>query len=210
MAKTPKPKPATAAASKTLAFTDQFKDFPNAHILERRLQNPDDPGTQPIYLRDDPRPACAEVQHFLKSGGKARCVVCKLPFRRWYLRWINSQVPNRLHSITFTKGYVKVMKDELADADQISDLAATVDQTVRRGEKGQGVLVKIPFAAYCQIKQAELARRDARDKSAKKVREDLADAIGSSLGDEAGESVSNMVAEFRRPRSTVQEEMGDE
>lgn len=204
---TTKPKP---AAKKKGGALEGFEDYPNVGVLERRLEHPEDPGSTPIYLSDEKRPSCGELSHVARSKGAAKCVICKTPFRRWYLRWINSSVPNRLHGIVFHKAYVKVTKDELVDVDQIADLAPSVDQTVRKGEKGQIVLVKIPFLAYAAIKAKERDRRSSRERSAKKVREDLADAAGASLGDEAGDSVSKMVTEFSRPASTAEAEMAED
>lgn len=200
-----------AAKKKDLTnnWAAEFADYPQIAILERRMESPDDPGTQPILLKDDPTPSCAELQHYAQSKGNRICVRCKVPFRKWYTRWINATVPNRLHGVEYNKGYVKVFVDELRNKDQVSDLAATLDQTVRRGEKGSGVLVKIPFPLYCEIKLKELGRRLARDKSAKLMRDDLADATGAALGDEAGDSVSKFVTEYKRPKSTVQEELAE-
>lgn len=203
------PRTTKPAPPKKDALND-FSDYPNVSVLERRLENPDDPGTLPIYLTDDPRPSCGEIQHYEASKHGAKCLRCKVPFRRWYVRWINSSVPNRLHAIVHNKGYVKVAKSELVDVDQIADLAPSLDDTVRKGERQQIVLVKIPFRAYAEIKRKEREKRSSRERNAKQVREDLADAAGASLGDEAGDTVSKFVTEFSRPTSTVESEMNDD
>lgn len=186
---------------------EAFKDYPDVALLERRLEHPDDPGSVPIYLKDDPRPSCDEVQHFAKARGKGSCPVCAVPFRRWKIRSVNSAMPNRLHGILHHKRYVKVRKDELMDPDLIPDLAAGTDEFVRRGEGGKIVVVKMPFPYYAAIKLRELAQRQERMSNAQKVKSDLADDAGSALGDEAGDSISKMSADFSRPRSTVQDEL---
>jgi hypothetical protein len=200
----------TTPAAPKAGTLDDFSDYPNVAVLERRMENPEDPGSMPIFLKDEPRPSCGELQHFARSNGAALCVRCKTPFRRWYVRWINSSVPNRLHAIVHNKAYVKVMKSELVDVDQISDLAPSVDDTVRKGEKGQIVLVKIPFRAYAAIKAKERERRGSRERSAKHVRDDLAESIGAQMGDEAGDAVSKFTTEFSRPASTVASEMAED
>lgn len=206
----PKAKATTTVAPTTALgkkLQDEFADFPDIALLERRLEHPEDPGSQPIYLKDDPKPSCDEVQHFAKAKGKSLCPICRVPFRRWKVRSVNSAMPNRLHGIIHTKRYVKVRKDELADPDQIADLVAGVDEFARRGEGGKIVLVKIPFMAYAAIKLRELDARMRRDRNPQNMKSDLADAAGSALGDEAGDSISKMQAEFSRPSSTIQDEL---
>src|SRR5581483_8878422 len=187
---------------------DDFADFPNVAVLERRLEHPDDPGSQPIYLKDDPRPACDELAHAWRAMSKTLCPVCKVPFRKWKIRTINAGMPNRLHSITHHKGYVKVMLDELADREQLADLASTTDQTVRRGENGKLVVVNMPFKAYALIKRKEYEQRKSREQSASAIKSDLADQAGQSLGDEAGETIHRkFVGTVEASRSTIQDEM---
>lgn len=208
MARTKTP---TAPVRQTIAeqIHDEFADFPNVAVLERRLEHPGDPGSAPIYLLGETQPSCGEIQHFAKSKGKDVCVVCRVPFRRWYIRSINAGMPNRLHAVTYTKGYVKVLRSELADPDQISDLQAGLDEVARRGDGGKIVLAKIPFKAYAAIKLRELELRQSRERNAKKQQAELADAAGQALGDEAGDSISKMQATFSRTASTIQDELAD-
>ncbi len=197
---------ATTALGKKLQ--DEFADFPDIALLERRLEHPDDPGSTPIFLKDDPQPSCDEIQHFAKAKGKGVCPICRVAFRRWKVRSINSAMPNRLHGVIHNKRYIKVRKDELADPDQIADLVQNgLDEFARRGEGGKIVLVKMPFMAYAAIKLRELDARMRRDRNPQKMKSDLADAAGSALGDEAGETISKMQAEFSRPSSTIQDEL---
>lgn len=201
-----KPEPPPVVSGLNLG--DEFADFPNIAVLERRLESPGDAGSEPIYLKDDPRPSCAEIQHFAKARGKSTCPVCRTPFRKWYVRSINAGVPHRLHHVTYSKGYVKVTIDELADKDQVSDLQPSgLDNVARRGDGGKIVLVKMPFMAYAKIKLRESSIRHDRMHSATRQKDELADAAGHAMGDEAGQTISRMRAEFTRPHSTVQDEL---
>lgn len=169
------------------ALLAEFADFPNIDVLERRLVNPEVPGTLPIRLKDEP------AEHDDPKGLA----------RKWYLRWVNTTIPGRYSGMTTGRGYVPVAWDELQDLEQITERHEGAAH-VRRGEKGQEVLVKMPLKLYLEIKRRERARIDARSRSVTAIKSELAAAAESAFGDQAAEAVQGFVGEVKEGRETWQ------
>jgi hypothetical protein len=153
-------------------------------LLERRLLDPETPGSVPIRLRDEP------------VGGS----------RKWHLRWVNTAIPNRYHQVTQGLGYVPVRWDELVSRDDVSDRFEASPECVARGEKGVERLLKMPLRYFTAIKRAQEARRLAKD-TPKQLKEDLqrdAAAAASTLdprfggisGDEAAAVAGSLVGDI--------------
>lgn len=178
------------------ALLEKFKDFPAIKILERRMESPDQPGSLPIRLRDEP-------SQLEDPQGKKRT---------WYLRWINAGQDGRYSQVVDAMGYVPVKTSELQNRDAVAGMFADktdADPVVRRGDRGQEVLVKMPLELYTAIKRKQRDLRERRSTNAKRVRSDLADAAGAQLGDEAGETIAKEFSiDVRRKRSTLGEEIG--
>jgi hypothetical protein len=193
MARTPTTTPAPAGTD--AALLAKYKDFPGIKVLERRMDAPDLPGTLPIRLTDEP----AYVQD---PHGKKR---------RWYVRWINC-VDGRYSQVTDAMGYVPVRVEELQNRESVIGLSDAKDGIVRRGDRGQEVLVKMPLEVYTRIKARQQELRTKRSRNAKAVREDLANIAGAQLGSHAGDMVHDefSVEVKRGRRTTIGAELGDE
>lgn len=187
MAKKQAPK---AVAPNADALLERFKDFPAIDIISRRFNDPNDPGSMPILLHDEDRNACVNSDHQNKiRAGATTCHLCKRPVRLWYVRFINTSQENRWSQIR-AKGYVPVLVSELYDEQDVSDLVKSGnDKYVRRGDRGQEILVKMPLELYMEIKKRQREMRKKDSLSARKVRRDLAEAAGRELGDEAGQTI---------------------
>lgn len=184
-----------APVSADAALLEKYKDFPGIAVLERRMDAPDLPGTLPIRLKDEP-------SHVQDPQGKKRI---------WYVRWINC-VDGRYSQVTDAMGYVPVRVEELQNRESVIGLSDAKDGIVRRGDRGQEVLVKMPLEVYTRIKARQQELRTKRSRNAKAVREDLANIAGAQLGSQAGDMVHDefSVEVKRGRRTTIGAELGDE
>lgn len=175
------PPPAAAPVPDLVAqLREEFADFPALDVVERRLLNPELPTSLPIRLVDEP------PEHEDPTGVK----------RRWYLRWVNTAIPQRFHTLTRQRGYVPVMWEELQDKEQIADRFEGARE-VRRGERGQEVLCKIPLPYYLLIKAREREALLARSRSRTAVQDDLSTAAAARFGAEAADTVRGFVGDVR-------------
>ena len=183
----------TAAPTKAQTILEKYADFAGIDVIERRLQHPELPGSLPIRLKDEPT--------FLEDplGNK----------RKWYLRWINGTEPGRSSTITDVMGYVPVRHEDLQNEKAIAGLAANTDGVVRRGDKGQEWLAKMPLEVYTLIKSKQRESRAKRERNATLVKEDLANLAGNALGSEAGDTVHGQfnVTVTEHDRSTAEREL---
>ncbi len=193
-------KPAKPAPATVEELTERFKDFPAADILTRRFQQPDDFSSLPILLKDEPRESCCNSEHqnalhlgqticqyqrVDKETGRFVEPPCGRPVRRWRIRWANTAQEGRWSQIR-ALGWVSVEIRELHDVQDVSDLVKGPDAAVRRGDRGQEILVKQPLDAYIELKRRQREQRTRRDTSRAALQQDLAEAAGQQLGDEAG------------------------
>lgn len=194
---------------------DAFADFPAIDLLERRFLNPQDPGSLPILLKDDPPDACINSEHQnLVKPHQTHCQRCKRPVRKWFVYWGNTAKQGR-YSQLMAKAYVPVEVKELRDEMDIADLVKQKDDQarvfVRRGDRGQEILMKQPLAAWNLIKAKARAQKAAKQASPIKRREALAEAAATELGSEAAERIyAGEIREesFTRHRTTLGEEAG--
>jgi hypothetical protein len=207
----PASRPVAATAS---ALAARFKDYPALQVLERRLDNPSDAGSLPLLLKDEPAPCCTNSDHAVRFTGKivagtTRCPTCRLPFRIWYVRWINGAEQGRWSTIK-ARGYVPVQIEDLPDTDAIADLfRSDKDAYVRRGDRGQEILCKIPLAYYLEFQRKKEAQRKNK-MTARAVKADLAEQAGRDLGSEAGDFVHDElhVSEYKKHHTTLGDELG--
>jgi hypothetical protein len=178
------------------ALLEKYKDFKGINVVERRLQDPELPGSVPIRLNDEP----TYLQDPL--GRK----------RKWYVRWINAAEAGRYSLVTETMGYVPVRVEELQNADSVMGIAESKDGIVRRGDRGSEVLVKMPLELYTAIKSRQEEKRRKRSHNAKALKEDMANIAGQSVGSEAGDFVHDEMSLTvkRGRRTTVAQELGAE
>lgn len=188
--------PKKAPAGPDTALLEKYKDFPGIAVLERRMESPDLPGSLPIRLKDEPA-------YLEDPQGKKRL---------WYLRWVNGGQEGRFSQVTDSMGYVPVRIEELQNRESVMGLAESKDGIVRRGDRGQEVLVKMPLELYTAIKRKQQDFRTRRSRNVKAMREDVANAAGRELGSQAGDMVHGefSVEISRGTRTTLGAEMGDE
>ncbi len=200
---------------------ERFKDYPAYEVISRRLMDPNDPGSLPILLLDESPHACVNSDHQLKlKPGAATCRVCNKPARKWYVRYVNTNWEGRWANIK-AKGYVPVEVKDLQDEQDVADLVETKEKSgqvyVRRGDKGQEILCKIPLELYLYIKRQQRDVLAARNNSKRAMREELAERAGASpredgtggLGDEAGQFIHEggiKIEMMRRSRTTLKAE----
>jgi hypothetical protein len=202
-----KPAVAETPASVLASISERFKDFPALNVLTRRFNDPSDPGSQPILLKDEASDACTNTDHQTKLKlGAVTCALCGRPARRWYVRYFNLGMEGR-HSQMREKGYVPVEVKELQSADDVSDLYRSKEDTyVRRGDRGQEILAKTPLEGVLYVKRLQRDKRMADSISPKKMKADLAEAAGAELGDEAGQTIFEggiQVESVTRSRTTL-------
>lgn len=200
------------------ALLARFKDFPAIDVIERRFDDPNDPGSLPILLKDDPDGACVNTDHQGKlREGAVKCVRCDRPVRMWLVRWINTSIEGRWGQIR-AKGYVPVEVAELKDTQDVADLVKRKEDDdsgktyVRRGDRGQEVLCKMPLDIYNYLKRAQRQSQQARFNSKKAVAADLADAAGAELGDQAGQFIHEggiRVESMKREHTTIADEVAE-
>lgn len=192
------------------AMLAKFKDYPAIDVITRRFTDPNDPGSLPILLKDEADRCCINSDHQNKlRAGDTTCRFCKLPVRIWHVRYFNLAQEGRNAQMR-SKGYVNVAITDLKDADDVSDLyRSDKDAYVRRGDRGQEILGKMPLELYNEIKRRQRALLDAQANSTQRLQADLANAAGRELGDEAGQSLHDgaiKVESMTRHRTTLEEE----
>lgn len=188
---------ATDKSAADVALLEKFKDFKGIAVLERRLESPDLPGSIAIRLKDEPT-------YLQDPHGKKRI---------WYLRWINAAEGGRWSTVTDVMGYVPVHRDELQNPEAVVGMASdSKDGVVRRGDRGQEVLVKMPLELYTAVKSRQQDARTRRSRNAKLVKEDLANAAGASIGSQAGDTIHDefSVEVKRGKRTSLGAELGEE
>lgn len=195
------------------AMLAKFKDYPAIDVITRRFSDPNDPGSLPILLKDESTHAChnSDHQNALRAGD-VTCRYCRKPVRVWHVRYFNLAQEGRNAQMR-AKGYVSVEIKELKDSDDVSDLyRSDKDNFVRRGDRGQEILGKIPLELYNEIKRRQAAILASRSDSKQALQDDLAEAAGAGLGDEAGQRIADgeiKVESMKRVKTTLEEEASE-
>lgn len=192
------------------AMLAKFKDYPAFDVITRRFNDPNDPGSLPILLKEDPDNPCHNSDHQNKlPAGAAKCAFCRKAARYWHVRYFNLAQEGRRSQMR-NKGYLYVEVSDLKDINEVSDLFRSKEDTfVRRGDRGQEVLGKIPLELYNEIKRRAQAQRAARLDSKQAMQDDLSEAAGTQLGAEAGDAIHGgaiKVERMTRHRTTLEEE----
>ena len=211
MARVPNAKTEPAPLSITPdALKEKFAAYPELQIWERHMLDPNDPGSLPILLKDDPSPACGDLGHALKAKPFAmKCPTCRIPFRLWYVRWGNLAEQERWSTLKH-RGYIKVHVKDLRDVDEIAGLTdSKPDDMVTRGDKRGEALVKKPFGYYVESQREKERLLKAR-RNPKRVKSELAESAGRDIGDEAGQTIHDHlhIEQDIRHKSTLAEELG--
>jgi hypothetical protein len=205
----PLPKPVDAAT-----MLAKFKDYPAIDVITRRFTDPNDPGSLPILLQDEATNACHNSDHQNKlKAGTVICPLCQQPARIWHVRYFNLAQEGRNAQMR-AKGYVPVLIAELKEADDVADLyRSEKDKFVRRGDRGQELLGKMPLELYNEIKRRQRAILAARANSRQALQDDLTEAAGAALGDEAAQGLADgviKVESMKRERIALGDEAGAE
>lgn len=146
---------------------DEFKDYPLINVFERRALVGVDANTD-IRLK-------GEVPLIEDPGGAQRY---------WKLRWFNCAKEGRAQQMV-AEGYDKVAWEDLQDQESVAT-GARIDAYVRRGERGQEVLGKIPFKLYVYKKKRDAARQAGLLASESGVRHHVAERVASMVGSQGG------------------------
>lgn len=197
----------TEGLSTPEALLARFKDFPAVDIIKRRFSNPNDPGSLPILLKDEPQNACVNSEHVNRLRmNDTNCRFCGRPVRSWFVYWANTAREGRWANIK-AKGFVPVEVSELSDANEVADRVKNPsDNYVRRGDSGKEILCKQPLLLWLHIKRQQEEVRAARFGSKKAVAADLAESAGREFGDEAGQTLHDggiAIESMRRTKSTL-------
>jgi hypothetical protein len=134
-------------------------DPAKVNIWERRMVNPGRESVSPIMLRED----------------------------GFTVRFINTEVQGRFHRAVYDQGWEAVKVEELRDAPDMLGLTPAADGFVRRGERGQEVLMKIPTIVFKQIQKR---KGQIEMDSLRRTRQNLSEAAARQFGANAGEWAS--------------------
>lgn len=195
------------------ALLEKFKGYAAIDVITRRFMDPNDPGSLPILLKDESSDACVNThhQHRLKENA-VKCGMCGKPVRSWTVRWVNTSIEGRWGQIR-AKGYVPVEVKELKDEQDVADLVRRAEEDssvyVRRGDRGQEVLCKMPMELYQYLKRAQRETMRTRNNSKRQQQAELAEAAGAELGDEAGQMIHDggiSVEMMKRTHTTLADE----
>lgn len=208
---------------------ERFKDYPAIDVISRRFNDPNDPGSLPILLKDEDPSCCTDSGHqSLLPDGATRCPIralvadelnrprrtgarCGRPVRKWYVRWVNTAEGGRWSQIK-AKGYVPVEVRELRDEQDVADLVKQKTDGkvyVRRGDSGKEILCKMPLELFTYLKRQQRESQALRNNSKRAMADDLANAAGTELGDEAGQTIHSggiKIESMRRSQSTLADE----
>lgn len=188
----------------------RFKDFPAIDVISRRFENPNDPGSLPILLKDEDPHCCVNSEHHnrLRSGATT-CHLCRRPVRKYQVRWFNLSQEGRRGQMR-SKGYWPVRTAELSDQDDVSDIyRSKEDEYVRRGDNGKEMLGKMPLEIYFEIKRRQQEERAKRATSKRHLVSDLAESAGREFGSEAGDMIHDgeiSVESMSRPKGNMRDE----
>jgi len=127
-------------------------------VWDRRLLNPLQAGITSIEIKDD----------------------------GYELRWINTAQQGRFYNATREQGWTKVHPDELVGTPKDLGLDDLGDGMVRRGIKGEEILMKMPKAVFSRIQRR---KSEMVVKALKNTRQNLAQSAANRFGGQAGEFV---------------------
>jgi hypothetical protein len=123
-------------------------------IWERRLVNPLMQDTQGVSIKEQ---------------------------QRWELRWIDSGRQGRFYTASREQGWMPVHPDELEDSMENLGLTDHKDGQIRRGIKGQEILMKMPKSIAERIRKRKAAIVTS---GLKKTKQNLASAAAQRFGTE--------------------------
>lgn len=150
------------------AIRAEFKDYGAVETWSARVFDERKAGTDGLRLLDDPEDVDGPDD----------------PRRRWKLRWLNLAKEGQASKYA-SRGWVKVLVEEVADAEHIMASLppdAPRDRYLRRGDRGTQVLYKKPMRMYLYDRKVAEARRRGILESAGAMRDILANRTAAEVG----------------------------
>lgn len=152
--------------------------YPDVELLDRRLLDPGLKSDVTILFKDESA----------KPGVKPL----------YYKRWVDTKVPSRLLTLTQQGGYKQAEWAMLANKSEIGDRdESQKDPYVRRGEKGQYMLLFMPYVKWQQIKMAQADLRTRRERT--QMKNLAAGQVASAMGPRAAELLTGTDADSGQP-----------
>lgn len=145
----------------------EFKDYPQIQVFEQRVLVGADASME-IRLQGD-APISVDP-----TG--ASC--------RWKLRWFNLGKEGRAQQAV-NEGYEKVRWSDLQDQEMVA-IGVRTDEYVRKGDRGQEVLMRMPLKLYIYKKKRDAANLHGLLTSESKLREHLAGNVAAMAGHTGG------------------------
>ena len=125
------------------------------------------------------------------QGGGSRTIPLKEP-QRWHTYIANTFATESAFHDMREGGWVPLLPEDLACPIDESGFRLSEDGYLVRGEKGREMIFKMDAADYKLLEAAKTRHNMQGIGSAKKVREDIANAAAGPLGSEAADFLHNM------------------
>lgn len=105
-------------------------------------------------------------------------------------RWFNADIMTDKIWRAKAKGWNGVRPEDVVDLDQVGHYVVSAEGFIARGERGKEILMSMPQAAYAAIEKAKAAYNMRNMGSVSKTKNELLEAAGQQLGDEAATFLS--------------------
>lgn len=105
-------------------------------------------------------------------------------------RWFNADIMTDKIWRAKAKGWDGVKPEDVVDLDQVGHYVLSPDGYIARGERGKEILMSIPRSAYEAIEKAKAAYNLRNMGSASKTKNEVVEAAGQQLGDQAATFLS--------------------
>lgn len=151
------------------ALKEEFADIPNIEVFEQRVKFGVDAASG---LRLKAAPGGIPEPSPVDDPAGDRCY--------WKLRWFNFGKEGRSEQFS-REGYQKVRREELVDPEAIPALSH-VDEFVRKGDRGQEVLGKIPRKLYVYKKKRDALKTQGMLTSRSQLQDHLANSVAVQAG----------------------------
>jgi len=164
--------------AEALALAEEFKDFSGLQVLARRVDHGVDASNE-IRFTDEP-PLSDD-----NKGDK----------RIWRPRWFNFSKDGRAFEAA-GRGWEKCRIEWLRDPEAVTG-GVKHDEFVRRGDRGQEVLMRMPEKWYRYLKRREQLQREGKLSSESSTQSYLANQVAAMAGatggnaDQAGSFVAS-------------------
>lgn len=124
-------------------------------------------------------------------GGGSRGIPLKEP-SRWHTYVANTYVDEGEFLRMKERGWIPLAAEDLACSIEESGFRKSPDGYLVRGPQGQEMIWKMPADDYRLLQEAKTQYNLRGIGSAKKIKQDMAEAASGQLGDEAAEYINSM------------------